>query len=331
MPLHLVESGNGDIFSRSIDILISACGFESRATSFSLKFLQQGGSAKRQIALGFLSHQVLSYNANKRWFQNNDFEVVEISDTAFRSQIEGIIGGQKNPLDTLHVAVDISCFNRFRLAQIIDFFRKEEHASIRVVFVYNLAEYSSPPLVSGPTSVADPVTPEFSGWTSFPSRPPAAILGLGYEPSKAIGIVDHLEINSAAWAFLPVSPIPEYKGSVLESNKSLFDVIATEGRVMEYDVMDPSSLFRELNALTDMLKGYFNPILIPFGPKIFALVALLVACVHDDVGVWRVSSADLELPSDRRGSEYFAELIVTFSPIVENDYDDLMDFSKSSD
>lgn len=38
-----------------------------------------------------------------------------------------------------------------------------------------------------------------------------------------------------------------------------------------------------------------NPVLLPFGPKIFFAISLLVASVYREVGVWHVTG-DSELP-----------------------------------
>jgi hypothetical protein len=202
--------------------------------------------------------------------------------------------------------------NRVRLAHLVNALNNATANVIDAVFAYNLAEYSPPPLDEAPTSVAEPVIAEFAGWTTYPERPPAALIGLGYEQSRAIGIVDHLEINNAAWAFIPRGPIAEYSTSVDGANQSFFDMIHVDGRKILYDLMNPASLFREVNSLVEMLKQIYNPILIPFGPKIFALVSLLVASLHEEVGVWRVSSGTMGKAAERAASSYTTVLRTTF-------------------
>jgi hypothetical protein len=68
-----------------------------------------------------------------------------------------------------------------------------------------------------------------------------------------------------------------------------------------------------MNSLVDTLKPHFNTILIPFGPKLFALMSLLVATLHDDVGVWRVSSGTLEAPVSRKPSGHIISVSVVFT------------------
>jgi hypothetical protein len=291
------------------DLYIAACGYESRAIHVSRIF---GISAKRKIALAFDLQQDLNYAANLRWFKEDNFQVEALPDFAVGEWIQGIITELAHQSRCPNVTIDISCLNRFRLAQIISGIRALNVEKAIFTFVYNVAEYDAPSEEVAPTSIAEPVTPEFAGWSTAPERPPAAILGLGYEQSRAIGIIDHLEINNASWAFIPVSPVTEYLRGVEQANKSLLETILAQGRAIKYDVLDPASLFRELNTLVVALKDLYNPILIPLGPKIFALCALLAATLHEELGVWRVSSGILDIPIDRRPSPHTTAVRTTF-------------------
>ena len=198
------------------------------------------------------------------------------------------------------------------MGHIIDAIRSLETRDVFVTFRYSIAEFLPPTEDTAPTVTVEPVIPQFAGWTTRPDRPPAAIVGLGYETNKAIGIVDHLEINNATWAYYPLGPVPEYYQQVLQANQSLLNIIQADGRCQPYDLSDPAQLFHEMNYLVDTLKPHFNTILIPFGPKLFALAALLVATLHDDIGVWRVSSGTLESPVSRKPSGHVISVAVVF-------------------
>lgn len=295
---------------RELDLVICACGYESRATHVAKQVAAQGG---KRVALGFDKQQALNYEANRVWFEQSGYEVVDVDDDAFSVRLRSILDSSLVNLDhSPRVAVDISCLNRSRMARLVSELKNMSVPTMDVFFAYCVAKYSPPSSDLSATSIVEPVTPEFAGWTTNPDRPPAAVLGLGYEESRAIGIVDHLEINSAVWAFVPVGPISDYSASVDAANKSLYAMIGVDGRQLPYDIMDPASLFRELNSLVDLLKSRFNPIIVPFGPKIFALVAMLVASVQPEIGVWRVSSGLHEKPSDREPSEHITLLHVRY-------------------
>ncbi|CAG9170812.1 hypothetical protein [Cupriavidus pinatubonensis] len=295
------------------DLVICACGYEGRATAVAAKMHELGmNPASRQVAFGFGTQQVLKYSENKAWFEAHGFDVVETMDESFRQGVDAILRETSQHLDHVKIEIDVSCLNRFRLAHLIDAVRCMEVKSAAVNFHYCLAEYTPPIEDAAPIVTVEPVIPQFSGWTTRPDRPPAAIVGLGYETNKAIGVVDHLEINNATWAFYPVSPIPEYHDSLQQANESLLRLIQTDGRCRPYEVGQPAKLFQEVNSLVHMLRTNFNIVLIPFGPKLFALVVLLVGCMHDDVGVWRVSSDSLEQAVNRVSSGNFIGLHVDF-------------------
>ena len=58
-----------------------------------------------------------------------------------------------------------------------------------------------------------------------------------------------------------------------------------------------------------------RPIIIPFGPKIFALVSMLVAYMHHpSVAVWRVSSGRGLHPEDKTSSGVVVGLKTIFKP-----------------
>lgn len=295
------------------DIFIAACGYEQRAIYLSKRLAKD---ASKRIAIGFTEQQVLDYQENKKWFAENDFEFCDVDDDKFREVFRNKISSLEVTRRGIKVFVDISSFNRFRLAEIVDALRSSTYEQVEVRFGYSIAAYTPPVEDSSPTVVVEPVIPQFAGWTTRPDRPPAAIVGLGYEPNKAIGIVDHLEINNATWAYYPVGPIKDYFTSVRTANQSLLNIIQSDGRCQAYDLDDPAQLFLELNSLVQSLKSQFNVVLIPFGPKIFALLTLLVATLNEDVGVWRVSSGLLETPVCRAASEHVVSFDVIFKHAI---------------
>jgi len=200
------------------DIFIAACGYEGRACAAAEKF---NSRAKKLLALGFLSQQELDYEENSSWFKSAGFDLIEVIDCDFRNALDAYFLENISEAPSFRLELDISCFNRFRLGHLVDALRNIKKEAISVTFHYSIAEFTPPQEDAAPTVTVEPVIPEFAGWTTRPDRPPAAIVGLGYEPNKAIGIIDHFEINNATWAYYPLGPIPEYYQKVLNANQSL--------------------------------------------------------------------------------------------------------------
>ena len=100
------------------------------------------------------------------------------------------------------------------------------------------------------------------------------------------------------WAFRPVAGDDDYDSAVqLANGEWLTDLPG--GCVHDYRVRDPFGCFVELESLVYGLRQMSRVVLVPFGPKIFALCSLLVATIYSDVGVWRVTPGKFETPVDR--------------------------------
>jgi hypothetical protein len=173
---------------------------------------------------------------------------------------------------------------------------------IEVDFVYSLANYNPPPEVAPLNSHVGAVLAAFAGWTSEPDRGAVAIVGLGYEEDKALGAVEHVQA-AETWILIPTSPVAEYTPALRAANKTLLDVVPRDHQI-QYSVSTPLDLFIMLESLVYRLSQSRNPILLPFGPKLFAVCALLVACIYQDTAVWRVSAEGFDTPMDRTSSPH---------------------------
>ncbi len=293
--------------STHYDAAVCVIGYEERASfvARNAKF-----ASKRKIAIGYNDTRILKYSENRDWYGAQGYEIEEWPDSDFKKVLRKIIADIEPTGSKLRLLVDISSVNRLRLAAITELLRDHPfHVPIETDFAYSLARYSEPPGFTAINRHVGPVSPYFSGWWTEPERPTATVVGLGYEQDKALGAIEHLQ-PSEVWAFFPSSPIQEYTGALHKANKSFFQMVESK-RVVPYDVHDPYDLFVRLESLVAGVATRCNPILLPFGPKIFALCALLVASLHPGAAVWRVSGA--EAPADRVGFATYG-LTVTFPP-----------------
>src|SRR5207237_63415 len=142
-----------------------------------------------------------------------------------------------------------------------------------------------------PIQVAEPLGWPFAGVHRDASLPLALIVGVGYEPDRALGVFDSIEC-SASLVFVPIGPDPRYLADVLTANQPLLDVVGQQGRV-DYDLNHPLDVMQKLASVCGGLVNDHRIIVVPMGPKIFALCTLLVAWnLQFAASVWRVSSGD---------------------------------------
>lgn len=303
-----VSSFDINTIEAEYDAVIAAIGYERRARYVVEEYLP---NAKSYIAFPFQDRHAFSFNMNLKVMTKLGFNVIDTTEDNFGHKLRGALEClDQSPMGMKKILVDISSFNRTRLAEIVDYFRCYATSDCQVDFVYSLAKYSKPPSDEGPNIHVGPVLPSFAGWSTEAEAPPVAVVGLGYEEDKAIGAIEHIQA-SEVFAFVPVSPIEKYNDAVHAANKNFLAPLKNE-RIFEYRLHEPLETYVKLETLVRRLEKDSSPILFPFGPKIFHLITLIVASLYDQVSVWRVSAGQFGKPSDRRPSEHIIGLRVSF-------------------
>lgn len=305
-----LDSLNSDPY----DLALCALGYESRATAM---FKRKQPRATRVVALGFDFGNCLSYDSNLQYFKRSKYEVIEnIPDITFEEICEDVLESSIPKTSTnerFRVLIDISCFNRYRLATLISLIAKfSRNRTIEIDFYYTVAKYEEPNHNYIPNTVVNPVHPAFAGWSSTPANPTAAIVGLGYEQDQALGIVEYLQANPV-WLFSPSSGEKKYRPAVASSNELLLEELP-ESHVITYHVEEPLDTFNLLDGMIRGLQHDHTVVTVPFGPKIFVLCSLLAGWRHRSSAVWRVSAGTRIEPTDRRASEHQCVLRVIAMP-----------------
>ncbi len=281
------------------DLAIATVGYEERARFI---FSERQPSAATKLACGFNSQQVFTYADNTRWFQSNGFTVDHVADGLYFELIQRTLASIPVGDRSLKVVVDISSTTRVRMAGLLTALRTFSKSPIEVSFVYALASFTPAPDEVHLNSHVGPVTPEFAGWWEEPDRALVAVVGLGYEQDKALGAVEHLQA-AQIWTFTPASEVGEYTPALLKANRTLLESVPPRQQIC-YRVQDPYECFAKLESLVYGLSREKNPVLLPFGPKLFSLVSLLVAILYPGLPVWRVSAERHENPVNRKASGF---------------------------
>lgn len=293
--------------------LVSALGYESRAIAIAKMLIHQ---CDRGVAFGFDHNHNEAFERNFEWFQINKFLVLKYLDpTQFQTAFDSEIVKPMLALPATSVrrlAIDISCFDRLRIALIVNSVKKLCAAGIETHFFYSMAAFTAPSLFNGRNEVAGPVHRSFAGRFLDPSRPLALVAGLGYEVGKVVGAAEYVQAMRVI-ALVPESPIAEYEPEVIGANKLLIDDIPSQD-VIKYKVDDPQRIVATLDSICSGLSSNHNLVLLPGGPKIFALACLLTHLIHSDTSVWRVSSGTSIHPRDVQASGITVALALTHVP-----------------
>lgn len=199
------------------------------------------------------------------------------------------------------VFVDVSCLSRTNMGGIFSAIKElAQTVTVRLSLGYCLARYSPPPDTGNPANrKVSPVHPTFSGWTAGPYRPVDVVVSLGYEKGKALGAVEYLE-PARRWIFVPHSPETKFLRTVEAHNREL---TSGEGRVqIDYEVLRPRDTYFSLLSLVVGLLSEARPVLLPFGPRIFFAISLLVAMTVEEAAVWHVDGDDDSSPDAQQSS-----------------------------
>lgn len=292
----------------TFDAIIISSGSESRATNISKKYPV---TSPLKIAIECNSFHAFAYESNEVHINESGYIKVNIDHV--RAFLKA--ASTKKKIASFKVLVDISCLSRPSMAELIfSILGLTGPEKIEIVFCYSLAEFNAPSMISVPNEAIEPVHLQCSGWPSQQSNPTSLIIGLGYEPDKAEGASEYLD-PAEQWGFIPVSPIKEFLSEVEQNNSNLIGRLAEQNRTIKYNVQQPAATFGQLElVITDLLLRS-NPILLPFGPKIFFAVCLVQGVRHPEVGVWHVTGELNEEAVDRHASGVEVGFRVVFSNI----------------
>lgn len=190
-----------------------------------------------------------------------------------------------------NISLDISCIPRTVMAEIfVTLTMLCTKDTLNLNTYYSLAEFTLPNSESMANESIEPVHQLLAGWSSPEAKPTSLILGLGYEPHRAAGASEYFE-PSDQWIFIPRSPIYQFLEEVNRNNSDLISK-SSSNRTIEYDLDNPEVVFGQLELVIGSLLKNSNPVLLPFGPKIFFFLCLVQCLNHPELGVWRVTGSD---------------------------------------
>ncbi|MBF0333423.1 MAG: hypothetical protein HQL40_07210 [Alphaproteobacteria bacterium] len=286
------------------DIFICTLGYENRSGHLARTNVER---LKKRIAISFEERRGASYPSNKTFLEQAGFQIIPFDENMPDLVTQEIM---ETSDQCVAVTIDISSMSRPMMATLVQALRTCFRKQIRATFLYCPAVFTTPDATHSPVTVSGPVIPELAGWSSEPNKPAAAIVGLGYEYDQALGTLEYLE-PASAWAFIPCGEDERYERELKKANADFYKLLPPEN-LCKYVLSDPYSCFQTIEGLTYGLLRDCRPILIPFGPKIFALICILVANIHVGVTVWRVSGDQSGDPTDRVASGSLIGLTVAF-------------------
>jgi hypothetical protein len=268
------------------DFAIVAVGYERRCRRVTKEFAIEAKSGWG-LEFGFLTDG--SYRDNRTYFEDLGFNIiVGLRDDAVDILTKAFLS---NASATPSIFIDISSMSREMIANValaIQRIRSQRVVSITVAYAPSRFSGAYSP---APIRLASPIKLSLAGWSSQPEMPLGAIFGLGCEPDLALGALQLLEPNKA-WIFKPKGIDPKFDAAMKAANLHIEDIFDVSN--FGYDISKPTSARGRLEALLNAIDRSFRLIVVPFGPKIFAWIAMstVIFTGRSNVGVWAFSSKE---------------------------------------
>ncbi|MSU92011.1 hypothetical protein GE300_20870 [Rhodobacteraceae bacterium 2CG4] len=280
-----------------LDLLLAVCGYESRATFVAEEVY---GNVTQTVILDYGARSGLAYDANRAKFDKMKNRIFLSLDGDYISRLQSIIQENaklKPENERITVLFDVSCSSRRLMSKVLLSLDKTLRGRLDLKCTYAVSKYYEPPIDELPSHISEPVVGELSGWSNDLAQPPCAIIGLGFEPGRAIGCLDYLEIPEVR-LFQPFGPDPRFIDAVETANQQLIED-AGHRHLLPYSIMEPIDTYLKLESMVYGLLDKFRPVLIPLGPKIFSATCIILAIRNaPQICVWRTSSGSLAQPLD---------------------------------
>lgn len=309
MTVSITSVGSGDSTDfASFDLVILAITGESRAWLVADRLK---GVDTKVWALARRNENLTAINLDEEIKGRLPLADIVLAQS-FASALSAYLGASKG---CVRIFLDVSCMTRKDMAVAFDeiFSKERSHVeSVTISLGYVISKFVPPNEVGCHNEDIRPLSPRFAGWPDDPYAPTSVILGLGYEAAKAEGANEYFDSHET-WVFFPESPIVEFDHEVVRNNRQMVDRAQRESRLVSYPVDRPLEAFFYLNSVVRDLSVRSNLLILPFGPKIFAAISLLVAVLNPSVGVWH-ATGDTDLPSDdHEASEHFVTMEISFA------------------
>ncbi len=284
------------------DLIIVASGYETRARfvaeQLPVRLLHSG---TEKIVFSFNEHRnVLARRTNDEQFAIRGYREV-LCNGGSGDDIGRTLAEAFDRLPTrrsAHVLVDISSMTRAWYGAIVRSLMAKWHdSSIVVDFTYTAAQFTLPPSHYPPNRIVAPVV-GFTG-NALPDKPTALVIGLGYDEDRALGLRHYLDPEHAVLFYAKPASDNRYIREIFRVNRSILNDTGKE-EIFTYPFWDFGMTFRVLESVCNGLSQRWRVVLCSLGPKTFGLCCFLVASLHRDISIWRVSADWHATPFDHK-------------------------------
>ncbi len=259
------------------DIFITTLGFESRCTSVARLYEDK---ACRKIALMRTDHlKDHSFPRNEAYYQSNGYEIISVEKEV--PDVGSLLTGfQKKELNIL---LDCTSMSPRWYYEFFRWFNESQdlYEKTRIRIAYTMAEYSGSDQSRKVKDVREFLRSENN---STDSGKKVLILGLGHEKQIGQEIYNRIKPD-LMYLFYTDPPVEkEFVEKVFINNHALINATPIRN-LISYPIRNGQEIFERLIDTILPLRHKYTILLVPHGPKIFSLVAMLVHLGYPDIQI----------------------------------------------
>ena len=269
-----IESSNLTDFQP--DLFITTLGYESRCTTIA-RMLEAVNC--RKIALSRTDHiRDFAFHRNKAYYQQQGYEMIGVDKKL--PDMEQLTRDLRKR--ELHMLMDCTSMAPRWYFEILRWFADHEEFFSRVTIriAYTLAQFSGQDPVRKVRWLREVRKAERENKNART----ALILGLGHEKSVGDAVFRMVEPD-LLYLFYADPPVHKnFVEKVFVHNHSLIHEVPIRNLVA-YPIRNGQQIYQSLIEVILPLRHDYSVIMVPHGPKIFSLVAMLVHLVYPDIQI----------------------------------------------
>ena len=281
---HICELDFKELRYEQFDYFIAVCGYQPRCIFLASKL---GDNAKTKFLLKIDEKDNCSdRDRHMEFFTAKDFKSYAGSVTE-SSAIDKLLSELCNRnFEKLNILIDYSCMPKKWYAVIIDGITRNNFKSKKInLFLSYTPKIFEPTKKISNTEYFGPIIQDKDSLKR--KKPVTIIAGLDNNAkliSEAITAIRPLNIL----AFVPQSQTDHaYTHSVAENNKSFLEKL-NPNHIFSYNMNHPDSINSMLTSCCLEHRIHQEVMIIPQGPKVFSMMALLLSVRYPDVKLWEI-------------------------------------------
>jgi hypothetical protein len=281
---HISEINYNELRYEQFDYFIAVCGYQPRCYFLASK-LNLNATTKFLLKIDEKDN-CTDRNKHMDFFEANGFKSYSGVITE-SSAIEKLVGEIcNNDFEKLNILIDYSCMPKKWYAVIMDNITRNNFRSkkINLFLSYTPKVFEQTKKVNN-TEYFGPIIQDKDNLNR--KKPVTIIAGLDNNAkllNEALTKIRPLSII----AFVPESRTdPEYNYSVAENNKSLLEKLNSD-HIFSYDMNHPDAINSLLTTCCLDHRINHEVMIIPQGPKVFSMMALLLSVRYPDIKLWEI-------------------------------------------